>query len=259
MRRSSWANRALLGLVALIAPAILSGCGSTKTTGTVRSGTEQLLLTNAWDDALRKVDFRPLAGVPVFLDTQNVTAVDQGWVVSSLRQAMLSQGMLLKEKREQAQWVVEARVGAYGTDDYNFLIGVQQTTIPTVVAGLPAGTIPEIPLAKKSEQWAVAKMALFAYDKTSGQMVWKSGTMLAVSTAKDVYVGGIGPIQSGTIRKRNKRIGVNIPMITDPEPWNAPDLVNRDGRAGTPAGSNLNPPMMGLPQSAGDLKSFGPD
>src|SRR3954454_2760052 len=116
------------------------GCGSTKTSGTARTGTEQLLLTNAWDDALRKVDFRPLAGVPVFLDTANVTAVDQGWVVSSLRQAMLSQGVLLKTKAEQAQWVVEARVGAYGTDEYNYLIGVQQMNVPTVVPGIPGGS-----------------------------------------------------------------------------------------------------------------------
>src|SRR4051812_1004528 len=132
-----------------IAAMALGGCGTTKTTGTARTGTEQLLLTSAWDDALRKVDFRPLAGVPIFLDTQNVTAVDQGWVVSSLRQAMLSQGVLLRTKAEQAQWVVEARVGAYGTDEYNYLIGVPQTTIPTLVPGVPGGTIPEVPVVKK--------------------------------------------------------------------------------------------------------------
>ncbi|MFO0952777.1 MAG: DUF6655 family protein [Isosphaeraceae bacterium] len=94
------------------------------------TATEQLLLTNAWDTALQKVDFRSMAGVPVYLDTTNVTAVDQGWVVSSLRQALLMQGVLLRQKPEQAQWVVEARVGAYGTDDYNWLVGIPQTTIP---------------------------------------------------------------------------------------------------------------------------------
>src|ERR1700709_1096616 len=86
---------------------VASGCGSVKVTGTVRTGTEQLLLTNAWDSALQKVDFRPLTGVPVFLDISNVTAVDQGWVVSSIRQAMLAQGVLLRAKPEQAQWIVE--------------------------------------------------------------------------------------------------------------------------------------------------------
>src|SRR5438094_2894737 len=85
----------------LVATLVLGwGCGSTKMTGTSRTGTEQLLLTNAWDKALQRVDFRPLAGVPVYLDATNVAAVDQGWVISSLRQAMLAQGVLLRAKPE---------------------------------------------------------------------------------------------------------------------------------------------------------------
>src|SRR5437016_2168507 len=77
----------LPALALVLALAAVEGCGTVKTTGTARSGTEQLLLTNAWDSALQKVDFRPLTGVPVYLDTTNVSAVDQGWVVSSLRQS----------------------------------------------------------------------------------------------------------------------------------------------------------------------------
>ena len=54
---------ALAGLIL----AVLGGCGTTRMTNTARTGTEQLLLTNAWDQALNQVDFRPLVGVPVFL------------------------------------------------------------------------------------------------------------------------------------------------------------------------------------------------
>lgn len=236
--------------LAIVAPL---GCGTTRTTSSARTGTEQLLLTNAWDDALRKVDFRPLAGVPVYLDTTNVTAVDQGWVVSSLRQAMLSQGVLLKPKAESAQWVVEARIGAYGTDEHSWLVGIQQTTIPQTITGMPAGTIPEIPVIKKSDQRAVAKLALFAYDRASGQMVWNSGTMLSTSNSKDMYVGGIGPIQSGSIWQKDKRIGVNLPLISDPEP------VNSAGRPIGKPGASFTPPEMGLPSSASDLRSFAPE
>ncbi len=192
------------------------GCGTVRTTGTTRTATEQLLLTNAWDTALQKVDFRPLTGVPVYLDTTNINApIDQGWMVSSIRQAMLQQGVLLRAKPEQAQWIVEARVGAYGTNDYGLLIGIPQTTIPGTLAGLPQGTIPELSLAKRSEQQAVAKMALFAYDRSSGQIVWNSGTMLETSTAKDVYVGGLGPIQSGTIHGGTEFVGIKIPLTAE--------------------------------------------
>jgi hypothetical protein len=191
------------------------GCGTVKTTGTARTGTEQLLLTNAWDSALSKVDFRPLTGVPVYVDTTNVSAVDQGWVVSSLRQALLTQGVLLRPKPEQAQWIVEARVGAYGTDSYNMLVGMPQTTVPPTLPGVPTGTIPEMSLLKKSHQEGVAKLALFAYDRASGQLVWSSGTVLATSSAKDLYVGGVGPIQGGTIRGGTKFIGTKIPLPSE--------------------------------------------
>src|SRR5262245_39202928 len=175
--RPSTGSRAHKQLVSIICALLCttgSGCGTVKQTGTARTGTEQLLLTNAWDSALSKVDFRPLTGVPIYLDTTNVAAVDQGWVVSSLRQALLTRGVLLRTKPEQAQWIVEARVGAYGTDAYNVLVGVPQTTVPPTLPGVPAGTIPEVSLMKKSHQEGVAKVALFAYDRASGQLVWTS-------------------------------------------------------------------------------------
>lgn len=192
---------------------LISGCGTTKVTGTARTATEQLLLTNAWDDALQKVDFQQLTGVPVFFDPQYlVSTVDQGWLVSSIRQAMLAQGVLLRPKIEQAQWVVEARLGAYGTNDSNFLIGIPQTTIPSV-AGIPGGTLPEMPLAKKSTQQGIVKLALYAYDRASGQVTWVSGTQLATSNAKDVYIGGLGPIRSGSVYRTPEFIGVPLPTI----------------------------------------------
>jgi hypothetical protein len=198
-----------------LAVAAVPGCGTVKTSGTTRTATEQLLLTNAWDTALQKVDFRPLAGVPVYLDTSNVSAIDQGWVVSSIKQAMLTQGVLLRQKPEQAQWVVEARVGVYGTDANSWLLGIQQTTIPQTVTGMPTGTIPEIPLIKKQDQRGMAKLALFGYDRSSGQLVWNSGTMLAISNAKDVQVLGVGPIQSGSIRPRTELFGVGLPIPSE--------------------------------------------
>jgi hypothetical protein len=241
-RRPRWG----LQVFAIALGLAISGCGTVKKTGTTRTGTEQLLLTNAWDDAVRKIDFRDLTGVPVFLDVQNVTAVDQGWVVSSLRQAMLAQGVLLRPKAEQAQWIVEARVGAYGTDEYDWLLGVPQLSVPPTLTGVPAGSIPEIPLIKKSDQMAVAKLALFAYDRGSGRLVWSSGTVGANSSAKDVYVGGFGPVQSGTIRPRNKLIGINIPMISDA----APTISSGPGRQAVPS--------MALPPPTSDLGSFAP-
>lgn len=234
------------------------GCGTVKQSGTARTGTEQILLTNAWDEALHRVDFKPLAGVPVYLDTQYIKDIpDQGWVISSLRQAMLAQGVLLRSKAEQAEWIVEARVGAYGTDSYNWMVGVPQTTLPMSVGGLPSGTIPEIAMAKTSNQYAYAKLALFAFDRADGQLVWRSGTQLADANAKDVYVGGVGPIQSGSIRQKNKRIGINLPIISDPTASVGPGAGDRDDGAAPPS---IDTPgaSLAIPPSATDLKSIKP-
>ena len=183
--------------------------------------------------------------MPACLSTStptNVTAVDQGWVVSSLRQALLSQGVLLRQKPELAQWVVEARVGAYGTDDYNSPVGIPQTTVPPTLTGVPSGTIPELALAKKNDQQGVAKLALFAYDRSSGQLVWNSGTMVAIATAKDVSVLGVGPIQSGTIRGGTEFEGIRLPVPADTgttEPV-VPDSKPRTARGFTePAAETL--------------------
>ena len=251
MRTNPEGARGLVAvLVAALALMLAWGCGSTKMTGTARTGTEQLLLTDAWDRALERVDFRPLVGVPVYLDTTNVAAVDQGWVVSSLRQAMLAQGVLLRTKPEQAQWIVEARVGVYGTDENSLLVGIPQLSVPPTFTGVPTGTIPEVPLIKKSDQQATSKLALFAYDRASGQLVWNSGTMLATATAKDTYIGGLGPIQGGTIRGGPEFIGVKIPLASD------------STKPGTTAPARqpapFNAPSMRLPASATDLESFAP-
>ena len=244
--------RVLAGLAWAILIPLGAGCGSTKVTGTARTGTEQLLLTNAWDKALQKVDFRAMTGVPVFLDTSNVTAVDQGWVVSSLREAMLTQGVLIREKREQAQFIVEGRVGAYGTNDDNFLVGIPQTMIPPTVTGVPTGAIPEIPLVKRSRQQAVAKLALFAYDRASGQLVWQSGTMLDKADTKDVYVGGFGPIKSGSIQEGTEVAGIKIPLPGEGDDAKPASRLRR--RKNRP----YNPPALQTPSNLSDLDSFQP-
>lgn len=247
--RSLW-----LVAVGLAAFGVLAstGCGTTKVTGTPRTATEQLLLTNAWDDALHKIDFRPLTGVPVYLDTQYVTAIDQGWVVSSIRQAMLQQGVLLRAKPEQAQWVVEARVGAYGTDTYNWFLGIPQTTIPQTITGIPAGTIPQMSFAKRDNQEAIAKLALFAYDRSSGQITWHSGPSLATASAKDVYIGGVGPIQSGSIRTNSEFVGIRLPTLSDKDSSTSNPSSARRTESTLPGSS------MPLPASSGDLNSFAP-
>jgi hypothetical protein len=214
MRRRSWPLTALIWFGLSLAAA---GCGTTRVTDTQRTATEQLLVSNAVDQAVSRLDFTQLSGRTVFFDPQYLEGtVDKGYVISSLRQHLLACGCLLQEDRTKAAYVVEARAGAVGTDRHDLLFGVPQFTVPAIVPGQPAaGVIPEIPLAKKTDKKGVAKIAVFAYNRQTGRPVWQSGTQVAESTAKDTWLLGTGPFQRGTIRDGTEFAGeqISIPLL----------------------------------------------
>lgn len=203
------------GLSALLLAGLAqTGCGTVRNTNTPRTGTEQMLLSTSFDEALRRIDFSPLANAPVYFDTKNIEAVDKGWIISSIREAMIIRGVRLMDKPEQATVIVEGRIGAFGTDDASFMIGIPQMTIPVTLVGMPTGTIPEMALMKKNDQQALSKLALFAYDRSNGGVVWTSGTSSGFANSKNLFVGGLGPIQSGSHKKNPEFMGVVLPQMT---------------------------------------------
>lgn len=216
--------------LAVIGPVLLGlagGCGTTRITDTLRTGTEQLLVSNAIDQAVSELDFQCLAGKPVYFDPQYLEGVvDRGYLISSLRQHLLASGCRLQEDRAKAVYVVEVRSGGVGTDRHALLVGVPQMNVPTLVPGQPA-QIPEIPLAKKTDQQGIAKIAVFAYNRLTGQPVWQSGVVQAASTSKDTWLLGAGPFQQGTIFKETQFAG---------QPLSFPHLIGKsEAEGGTTA------------------------
>jgi hypothetical protein len=191
------------------------GCGTTRSTDTTRAATEMLLVSQAVDRAVSHLDFSPLAGKAVFLDVSNIDqpTVDKGYVVSSLRQQLLANGAMLMEDKNRAAYVVEARTGAIGTDRHTLLFGTPQLAVPAVVPGLPS-QIPEIALYKRTDQKGVAKLAVFAYNRTTGRAVWQSGLVEETSRQKDRWVLGSGPYTNGTIQRHTTLAGEDLPDFT---------------------------------------------
>jgi hypothetical protein len=127
---------------------------------------------------------------------------------------------------EDADYVVEARAGSSGTDNHSLLIGVPQTNL-SAGALFPGGaaaptTIPEIPFAKRMEQRAIVKVALFAYNRNTGRPVWQSGLVRTESKAKHLWLFGTGPFERGSIYEGTKFAGdhVKIPKIPLIDPDN---------------------------------------
>jgi hypothetical protein len=192
----------------------LAGCGTTRTTDTTRAATEMLLVSQAVDKAVGQIDFAPLKGKAVYLDVAQIDkeVIDKGYVISSVRQQLLAHGALVMEEKRDAVYVVEARIGAIGTDRHTLLFGSPQLSVPAVVPGLPTN-IPEIALYKRTDQKGVAKLAVFAYNRVTGRAVWQSGLVEDVSRNKDRWVLGSGPYSSGSIRQRTELAGEALPQL----------------------------------------------
>jgi hypothetical protein len=196
----------LTSYLILLIVSCATGCGTTKS----RTATQQLLLSDAIDQAVASIDFRPLAGKRVYFDSQyvadikNLGFVNSKYVISSIRQQMIAANCLVQESKEDADYIVEARVGTVGTDGNEIVYGLPASNSLSSAASLmanppPIPTIPEISFARKNAETGAAKIAVFAYHRVSREPVWQSGVTRAKSTSQDLWLFGAGPFQCGTI------------------------------------------------------------
>jgi hypothetical protein len=183
------------------------GCGTTRD----KLATEQLLLSDAVDRAVAHIDFSALQGEKVYLDTQYIkqlksnpnSFVNADYIISSLRQQMVYAGCLLQENQETADYIAEARVGALGTDGHDVNYGIPPSQTLNAAASIVSGgfalpTLPEISLARRQDDTAAAKIAVFAYRRDTKQPAWQSGLSIARSRSKERWILGAGPFQSGS-------------------------------------------------------------
>ncbi len=173
------------------------------------------------------MNLRTLAGQTVYLDdTKLGDTVDKNYFISTLRQQLLANGCELRDKREDADFIVEARAGAIGTDRNDLLFGIPSMNVPQIPIMQPVpAAIPEIPIAKRKDQRGIAKVAVFAYHRATGTPVWQSGIVREESSANDVWIFGAGPFQRGTIYDGTEFAGAAIkrePSSDDEEPSRTP-------------------------------------
>lgn len=207
------------GSTMLLVLMLLTGCGTTKE----YEATKQLLLSEAVDQSIAAIDFRPMTAQKVYLDTsyikhvQPVGFVNADYVISALRQQIASAGCLLQDTQNEADVIIEARVGTLGADGFQVTYGVPANSALTAAASAIPGTppipaIPEISLARRESKEGAAKIACFAYDRETRQPLWQSGTARSTTTSRDSWFFGIGPFQGGSIRSKTRLVGSGLPF-----------------------------------------------
>ena len=177
---------------------IISGCTSANRSNTARTGVEQLLISNAIDQSLDKVNFTPFGGHTVYVEEKYVESVDKPYLVGSLRHRLLASGARLVDKPEEAAITVELRSGGIGTDTSESFVGTPEIVLPGML------TIPEVRLLTKTAQSGTAKIGLVAYDNSTKQVLGQGGMALSQSDDNNWYVAGVGPFQEGTIKTEVK-------------------------------------------------------
>ncbi len=204
------------------------GCGTTKE----RTASEQLVLSNSVDRAVAVIDFSPISGLECWLDTSNIKAgskqtsfVNDGYIISSLRNQLAAAGCRLIENREDAEVIVEARVGTLGSNAHEITYGFPSNNLLSQAAAFvpsapPVPPLPNISLAEKENQTGAAKIAVFAYDAKSGAAVWQSGIATARSNGRDTWILGVGPFQSGDIYKKRHfaALRLRMPLVGSRDP-----------------------------------------
>ena len=197
-------HRTFCAAACLIAAMLFTGCTTTRTTDTARTGMEQLLISNAVDQTLNKVALPPVAGRKVFVEEKYLEAVDKGYIIGSLRQRLMANGAQVVDAKEGSDLTLEIFSGAVGTDNVETYAGIPGLTVP----GLPV-EIPEVRVYEKSSQYGTAKLGLVAYATTTGEMLYDSGKALARADDSRWSVMGIGPFQEGTVREEVNRSTLN--------------------------------------------------
>lgn len=159
----------------------------------------------------------------MFLDTTYVRAVkgvvfvNSDYIVSALRQRLTISGCLIQDKKDLADYVLEARVGALGTDSLEITYGIPASNALSQAASLVSGapgvpTIPEISVGKRNSTLSTSKIVMYAYHRETGTPVWQSGSAISKSDAKDTWVMGAGPLQRGSIYEGVTFAGIPLRM-----------------------------------------------
>lgn len=192
---------------------LLAGCATIKESDTARTGIEQLLISRATDDALDKVDLRPIQGAQVFLDPQYLDCVDKNYIIVSLRQRLMQQGCKLVSKAEEAEVVVEIASGAVGTDRQELFVGIPEIPLPP-----PSPiAIPRMSMFTRTKSMGTAKLRVIAYDVKSKRPLVDSGAALARADYKHWNVMGAGPVITGSVPDDlNKATGESESILQTP-------------------------------------------
>jgi hypothetical protein len=171
-----------------------AGCTTIKRSDTARTGLEQLLVSSAIEHSLNKVDWSPIRGAPVYLETKYLDCVDKNYIIVAVHQRLLANGCILVEKADDSAVTIELGSGAVGTDRQESYLGIPEISMPSSQVA-----IPKLAIFTREKSHGTAKIAVLAYDTKTRLPVINSHASLARSDHANWSLLGAGPVISGSV------------------------------------------------------------
>jgi hypothetical protein len=210
---------------------------------------EQLLISNAVDQALEKFDFQRLQGQKVYIEEKYLDSVDKGYLLSSVRERILYNGGKIVAKAEDSDVTLEIRSGGVGTDNLETFVGIPNMSVP----GLLPIEIPDVKIWNRTSQTGIAKLGILAYETKAGTVYQHGGQALARSDDTKWFLVGLGPFQSGTVKTEVQSSAASPTALARAIPNQASTYVaNRQESFGPPPAvlPPAGPPSTGPAQPA---------
>jgi hypothetical protein len=84
----------------------LSACTTVTESNPPRTATEELLISQAADNAAANLAFQMPRGTKVFIDSSNFEGTDSKYAIASIRESLMKQGAYLVADKKDAETVV---------------------------------------------------------------------------------------------------------------------------------------------------------
>ena len=123
----------------LFMPLFLSSCIPTHTryvTQTSRSGTEQLLISKAVDEAVKKAEL-DIKGRKVFIDIASFAKDEEPYILKAVSHQLLDLGALITDDKKNADFIASALVKCAGTDGSESGFGIPSLPVPLINISTP--------------------------------------------------------------------------------------------------------------------------
>jgi hypothetical protein len=191
-------------LVLWIATLVIGGCTTIRIADPPDTADELYLMNVASKLAVDQISATVLRDRKVFIDEQYLTAQtqpsdQQQYLVGELRAKLLSTGVRLVPKREQAEIVMEVRSQGISINHLEFLLGVPASSVGGIFTGGIAAQTPELSIIKRTQQHGYSSVAYIAYWADSGEVVASSGPFVGRTIRDDYWFFGYGPQTIGNI------------------------------------------------------------